>query len=172
MKKHLPNGLTVLRLMLAMAFPFLPVAWRLPVFLVSAFTEFLDGFLSRRWGVVTEWGKTLDPIADKAFVFAVIGTLFFEGHVELWELLVVGIRDVIVFLGAAGVWLFGDRTDFKRAHPRWLGKITTNFQFAFLLVALVWQEVPMMLTLATATLSTAAAVDYVRFYLHDVRQPA
>jgi CDP-diacylglycerol--glycerol-3-phosphate 3-phosphatidyltransferase len=170
MKHHIPNGLTVLRLLLAMAFPFVGETWRIPIFVVSALTEWSDGFLSRRWGVVTYWGKILDPIADKAFVFSVIATLFFEGHVELWELAVVGVRDLVVLSGALWIWALGDRSDFERAHPRWLGKITTNFQFAFLFVALWWGEVPVWLTLATAALSLAAAVDYVRFYLRDVRK--
>lgn len=169
MKQYIPNSLTALRLILAVVFPFAPEAWRLPIFAISAFTEFADGFLSRRWEVTSDLGRTLDPIADKAFVFAVIATLFFEGAVQLWEFAVVGVRDLVVFAGAAWVYLFGDRADFDQAKPRVLGKFTTNFQFAFLLTALIWQDVPAWLTIPTAIISAAAAIDYARFYLVEVR---
>ena len=89
MKQHIPNSLTVLRLLLAIAFPFVPESWRLPIFVVAAFTEFADGFLGRRWNVTSDLGRTLDPIADKAFVLSVIATLFFAGTVALWEYLVL-----------------------------------------------------------------------------------
>lgn len=167
-KQYIPNSLTVLRLILAVAFPFLPVEWRLPVFIIAAATEFLDGFLARILDVVSETGKILDPIADKAFVLSVVVTIWFQGLVEIWELAFIGARDMYVFGGGVKVWLFGDHSEFKRMRPRLLGKITTNFQFLFLLVALWMKDVPLALVIATGVLSVAAAIDYFLFYNRDV----
>jgi CDP-diacylglycerol--glycerol-3-phosphate 3-phosphatidyltransferase len=166
--KHIPNILTVVRLFLAVAFPFLPPEWRLPIFLVAVATEFLDGFLARIFDAVSETGKILDPIADKAFVLSVVVTIWFEGFAEFWELALIGARDMYVFGGGVKVWLFGDHSEFQRMRPRLLGKITTNFQFVFLLVALWWGDVPLALVLATGGLSVAAAIDYFLFYNRDV----
>jgi CDP-diacylglycerol--glycerol-3-phosphate 3-phosphatidyltransferase len=168
LRSYIPNSLTILRLVLAFAFPFVPPEWRIPIFLVAAATEFLDGFLARMLKVVSESGKILDPIADKAFVLSVVVTIWFEGMVQFWELALIGARDMYVFAGGVKVWLFGDHSEFRRMRPRWLGKITTNFQFAFLLAALWWGEVPLALVIATGALSIAAAIDYFLFYRRDV----
>jgi cardiolipin synthase len=92
-RKDIPNLLTGLRIVLgALVFfglaaaagvpPFPPhpadalaagyIAWTLGAFIVAALTDFLDGFLARRWQVVSPWGAMLDPIADKIAVAAAI----------------------------------------------------------------------------------------------------
>lgn len=170
MKHHIPNSLTMLRIVLAVGFGFVPESWRLPIFVVAAFTEFADGFLARKLGVISSFGRILDPIADKLFVFAVVVTIFLEGWVELWELLAIGMRDMAVFIAVTGIWLFGDRAEFQTMKPRVLGKLTTNFQFAFLLYALVLHDVHLALIIATSAVSAAAAVDYFVSYRRDYRR--
>ena len=125
---------------------------------------------ARKLGVESSFGRIMDPIADKLFVLAVVATVFFEGWVELWEIALVGVRDMAVFLATASIWLFGNRDEFQTMKPRVLGKLTTNFQFAFLLMALVMHDVHLALVVATAVISAAAAVDYFISYNRDIRQ--
>jgi CDP-diacylglycerol---glycerol-3-phosphate 3-phosphatidyltransferase len=74
----------------------------LAVFFLACMTDFLDGYLARRWHVITRFGKLADPIADKALV---IGTLFMlcllDEHpvVPWWPLIVIAIREVAVTVG-------------------------------------------------------------------------
>jgi CDP-diacylglycerol--glycerol-3-phosphate 3-phosphatidyltransferase len=86
--KQLPNLLTGLRLALSLlVFGALAAAGQLPLgaaakagleqaafaaFVVAAVTDFFDGWLARRWGVVSVWGSILDPIADKVLICAAI----------------------------------------------------------------------------------------------------
>ena len=84
-KMNLPNKLTVLRLCLVpvlLAFGFLPETWINPLlssficavlFIGTSVTDMLDGKIARKRGLVTDFGKFLDPVADK---FMVIGALF------------------------------------------------------------------------------------------------
>ncbi len=79
-RRLLPNALTVLRLLLAGAFFATLNAYRYPdhntiwanvavgVFIVAAITDALDGFLARRWGVVSTFGRIMDPFCDKVLV--------------------------------------------------------------------------------------------------------
>lgn len=161
-RRYIPNALTWLRLALAAVFPFVGPDLRLWVFGGAALTEFIDGFLARRWNVVSQFGRTLDPIADKLFVLSVVGTFLWEGWVELWEVALIGIRDAVSVLGAGYVGFRHGRERFEGLKPRWLGKITTNLQFLFLLVVLFEHDAPLWLVAVTAALSTAAALDYIR----------
>jgi phosphatidylglycerophosphate synthase len=167
-KRHFPNSLTVVRVALAFAFPALPNDFRLAALIIAVLTEWLDGALSRLWSVESTFGRMLDPVADKIFVVAMLATFVWEGLVTLPVVGLVLLRDVTVATACVLVLLFGDRSELFRMPPRIFGKITTAFQFAFLLALLIWQESPMWLTVTTIALSAVAAVDYVRIYFSEI----
>lgn len=79
MYEHIPNGLTCLRLALIPVFVFLmtwpgdkPYPLAGVVFAAAALTDFIDGYLARRWNVVSDFGKLFDPLADKILVMAAL----------------------------------------------------------------------------------------------------
>jgi CDP-diacylglycerol---glycerol-3-phosphate 3-phosphatidyltransferase len=79
-RRHLPNALTVLRLFIAAAFflalnqfryPGVNPGWAnlaIAIFIVGALTDLLDGWLARRWGVESAFGRLMDPFVDKVLV--------------------------------------------------------------------------------------------------------
>lgn len=114
MPLNLPTTLTVFRLCAALGisvvFVMLPAQYSavvaLSLFAVASITDWLDGFIARRWKQETELGAMLDPIADKALVlvslFAIIGLhglnmwLFFPAIIIVFrEILVSGIREFV-----------------------------------------------------------------------------
>ncbi len=64
------------------------------LFLLAASTDRLDGYLARRMGQVTDWGKLMDPIADKLLIGAVLVTLSWLGDLPWWVTAVIGAREV------------------------------------------------------------------------------
>jgi CDP-diacylglycerol--glycerol-3-phosphate 3-phosphatidyltransferase len=97
------NAVSFLRLLLA-----LPVSitiingertLALILMLSAYFSDLLDGFIARKTNTVSEWGKIIDPLADKIFVGIVILVMFSKGMIPLWFLLVVALRDLIIFFG-------------------------------------------------------------------------
>ena len=98
---NVPNALTVLRLALVPVFvAFLLVGgtgWRIAAFLafaVASVTDLLDGELARRSGMVTDFGKIADPIADKALTGSALITLSVLGELSAWVTVIIMVREV------------------------------------------------------------------------------
>lgn len=100
---NIPNALTAVRLLLAF-----PCAWAISegaytcavaIFIVAFLTDFLDGTIARRFNQSTEFGRMLDPIADKTFVILAVLAIFLRGLVPAWFLGVIIGRDVLILLG-------------------------------------------------------------------------
>ena len=104
--KSLPNVLSVLRILMTplfVIFMFQDTAYYLLlsfllVFIISI-TDFFDGYYARKYNLVTELGKYLDPIADKIFILAVLITFhyFLGGNIlPVWMIVLIFFRDIIV----------------------------------------------------------------------------
>ena len=118
--KNLPNYLTYLRILLIpviIALFFIPsaaAAWAaLGLYTVASITDFLDGYLARKWNVESAFGRFLDPISDKIFIASLLVTLVgFDRLDGIWivpviiilmrEFLVAGLRE---FLGPMNIQL-------------------------------------------------------------------
>jgi phosphatidylglycerophosphate synthase len=162
LRHAVPNGFSLARLFLGAAFPFLPHDWRLGVILLAGATDFLDG-LSARWlKAESEFGRMFDPVADKVFVLALVGTLLAEGVLTGPWVLGIAARDGAVLVGVGWVVLRGRWQEARSLRPSWLGKCTTAAQFAVLAVAVAWGTPPVGFLAFTTILSVAAALDYAR----------
>lgn len=137
---NVPNAITLSRLVLTGIF----VAgasfdgaignWvALVSFVIAAISDFFDGYLARKLGLVTPMGKLMDPLADKVLVCSAFVYLSAEGFCPVWvtvlilarEFLVTGLRQIAV---EAGQVLAADR----------LGKWKTGLQLTFCITCLVW----------------------------------
>ena len=100
---NLPNLLTMLRIA---AIPLLSVIlmsesrmagfWAAVVFALASITDWLDGYLARRMGIVTVFGKFLDPIADKLIVMSALIMILPFGRVPAWMVLIILGREIII----------------------------------------------------------------------------
>ena len=85
----IPNVLTLIRLILVPVYWVLMLGyhldyWALGAFLLASATDMLDGFLARRMQCITDFGKLMDPLADKLMVLSVLFTLLIRGIIP-WE---------------------------------------------------------------------------------------
>lgn len=95
--------MTALRVLLVPAIVVLLLAdttgtalWALVLFIVASLTDTADGWLARRRGEVTRWGKLADPAADKLLVLGVLAALVWTGAVAWWVLAVIALRELAV----------------------------------------------------------------------------
>lgn len=124
MAKHIPNALTILRFILIpfivgylseenyiLAFVFLTL---------SGLTDVLDGFIARKFNFVTNFGKLIDPLADKATQVSVLATLTLQHIIPLWILIIVLLKECIMIAGAS--FLYGKELVVS---SKWYGKLST-----------------------------------------------
>jgi CDP-diacylglycerol--glycerol-3-phosphate 3-phosphatidyltransferase len=100
---NIPNILTLMRIAAIPLMVFLLLTgeressfWAAALFSVASFTDWLDGYLARRMGIVTVFGKFLDPIADKLIVMAALIMIIPLGRVPAWIVLVILGREMII----------------------------------------------------------------------------
>lgn len=140
---NLPNKLTVLRIILAPLFLLLSVvdfpfhyAAALVVFILAALTDMWDGKIARARGLITNFGKFLDPLADKMLTTAAFLLFLAIGRMDVWALMIVLTREFMV----TSVRLIAAKDGTVIAASLW-GKTKTVAQFIaiiYMLVALEW----------------------------------
>jgi CDP-diacylglycerol--glycerol-3-phosphate 3-phosphatidyltransferase len=149
-------------LALALVLPFVPPFLRLPLVATAAATDFLDGWIARRFAATTELGRLLDGVADKAFALAVVLTLTIDGAMRPWQGLLVLARDLVVVVLAAWLALRHAWVGIRHMQVRWAGKLATLCAFlwflALLLGAPAFLSTPLFVCAAGASLW--AAGDY------------
>ena len=166
---NLPNKLTILRILLV---PFiilcfyLPAAWGMwiavALFVAAAVTDTVDGRYARAHNMVTDFGKFMDPIADKLLVNAVLIMLTAEGKVPAVVTILFIAREFVV----SGLRLVAASRGVVLAAGS-LGKIKTTLQdiaLPFLMVGDVWKGfriVGVVLLFASLFMSIWSGLDYV-----------
>jgi CDP-diacylglycerol--glycerol-3-phosphate 3-phosphatidyltransferase len=103
---NIPNLLTMLRLVLVPVFAWLLLReggedqasriWAAVVFVLASVTDFFDGYLARKWNIVTTFGKVADPIADKALTGCALIGLSYLGELPWWVTIVILGREIMV----------------------------------------------------------------------------
>lgn len=134
--RHVPNGITTLRILIAAAFPLCPESAHLPLILAGLASEFLDGFLARLFNCTSYLGQVLDPIADKLFVLSISVTWIVLGKITLLQWLLFALRDFGVFFIFLILLAIGRLRSVKSVKARFLSKVTTAFQYLLFLVVL------------------------------------
>lgn len=125
----LASKITVLRIM---AIPLFVIAllehrlgWARLIFVLSVFSDALDGAIARLRGERTALGSFLDPLADKLLLLATYVAFSTLGWIPVWVFIAVLSRDLLIVLGWTVVYIL---TGNSKIQPRPLGKLTTALQ--------------------------------------------
>lgn len=160
------NKLTILRVILIPVFvvfllyDFVPFHSLVAagIFVLASATDWLDGHIARKYNQITNFGKIVDPLADKLLVAAALIGLVELGTVSSWVAIIILSREFII----TGIRIAAASEGVVIA-ASWWGKIKTTLQFVAIVAALVfgpglWIDIAMW-TAAVATL--VSGVDYV-----------
>lgn len=172
--RQLPNAITIVRILCAPVFLWMLLAdhgndgplrwWAAVLFIVAIATDGIDGYLARKYEIVTDLGKLLDPIADKALTGCAFVGLSILGELPWWITIVVLVREVGITVHRLVV-----ASDHVVA-AAWMGKLKTVAQAVALSLALLplwtivgdWIHVVNTIAMTIAVVLTmASGIDYV-----------
>lgn len=139
-KWNIPNALSVVRMALIPVFMTLYLlhvdTWAFAVLFVSGLTDFVDGFVARRFDMITDCGKLLDPLSDKLTQVAVVVCLTTR-YSELLPLTVLCFaKELSQAIG--GILLLKKNVQAQGA--RWFGKASTVLFYVTMLVIVLWYD--------------------------------
>ena len=167
---NLPNKLTTLRVIMIPFFViFMLTGWggeaskwiSLAIFIVASLTDLLDGHIARKHNLVTNFGKFMDPLADKLLVCTALICLTSMNRLNVIVVLVIIAREFII----SGFRLVASDNGIVIAASYW-GKFKTVSQMALIIVLImdlggVWNVVGTVLTWVALILTVVSLIDYI-----------
>lgn len=176
--RQLPNAITVARIPLAVIFlvllllggtyglPEPALRWTAAIlFIVGISTDWVDGYLARRYDIVSDFGKLWDPIADKLLTGAGFIGLAILGEVDWWIVIIILIREWGITVHRLMV------ASEHVVAAAWMGKIKTAVQGVALGWALLplhvligldaWTAITFVLMILVLVLTVASGIDYI-----------
>lgn len=169
-----PNMLSVIRLCLVPVFVIVYFsngahagAWAVGVYILATFTDYLDGHLARKYNLITNLGKVLDPLGDKMLTFAVLACITIDGLIPGWVVAVFVIKELLMGLGGL---LIHRRAKVEIPPSNYIGKTATVMFFVICAVLILFDGIPH--TAAVIMISAALAVSMAAFvsYLCKFRE--
>ena len=166
---NLPNKLTTFRVILIPFFVFFMLAPNMTginhyiaaaIFIVASLTDLLDGKIARKYNLVTNFGKFMDPLADKLLVCSAMICLIQTGQLAAWIVVIIIAREFII----SGFRLIASDNGVVIAASYW-GKFKTTFQMIAVILMIfnipALKTVTFMLLAAAVVLTIVSLVKYV-----------
>ena len=139
MLKNIPNILTILR------FIFIPIILYfiftgnyilgIVFFTISGVTDVLDGFIARKFNLISNFGKLMDPLADKLTQICILASLVKVDIIPFWILVIVILKEFIMVIGAS--FLYGKDVV---VYSKWYGKLATILFYLAIVISLITKQ--------------------------------
>lgn len=167
---NLPNQLTLLRVLLVPLFVLLlllPMESRagryiaLFIFIAASLTDLFDGKIARKYNLVTNFGKFMDPLADKLLVISAMICLVAKGELAAWIVIIIMAREFII----SGFRLVASDAGIVIAASYW-GKFKTVFQMIMIILIIldlpgVFEIITAVVTYVALALTVISLADYI-----------
>jgi len=125
--------------------------WAGGIYMLATFTDFLDGYIARKFDLITRLGRILDPLADKLMIFTVLVSLMIKGLIPWWAASVYFVKEVLMGFGV--LFFYKKANDVLPSNL--LGKFAAVF---FYLVCLAIMLIPQMSQNLTMVLISVALI--------------
>jgi CDP-diacylglycerol---glycerol-3-phosphate 3-phosphatidyltransferase len=128
----LSNGLSIIRIPLALLFLWHNIYVRIIAIVLAMFTDSIDGYFARKYKSASKFGAFLDPAMDKFFVYFILSIFLYENQIYLWQAFAMISRDFALLIFALFLTVTKKISTYEVKAIRW-GKVTTAMQFCILI---------------------------------------
>lgn len=139
MLKHIPNALTIMRFLLIPFILFYIFTGNYILafifFTLSGLTDIADGFIARKFNLISNFGKLMDPLADKLTQILTLTSLVITDIIPLWILVIVLLKEFIMIVGAS--FLYGKDVV---VYSKWYGKLATVLFYIAIVCSLLLKQ--------------------------------
>ena len=136
--RHIPNAITITRLILVLPIAFFIIeetyGLALVLFAISGVSDGMDGFLARRYGWVSAFGRLIDPLADKLMMITTAIVLGSLDHFPIMLVTLIVTKDLAIL---GGVFSYTSLAGLPKIQPNLLGKLTTAAQIVLIVLVLL-----------------------------------
>lgn len=174
---NIPNMLTVFRIILVPIYLYVffnggdnNILYSGLIFILAGFTDVLDGYIARKYDMITKLGSVLDPFADKLMSFAVLISFTYGKIIPPWIIIILGIKELAQIIGAIIMYIFKG----KQVLPanRFGKNATVAFYISILSVILKFPEgIVRILFILTIVLNIVAFINYLIIFLKMDNKP-
>ena len=170
MLKHVPNILTIIRFLLIPFIIFYIFTGNYLLafifFTISGITDIADGFIARKFNLISNFGKLMDPLADKLTQISTLASLVLTNIIPIWILIIVLLKEFIMIVGAS--FLYGKDVV---VYSRWYGKLATVLFYVAIVFSLltkqfaltsIWNQLDFILYCLALITTVFALIMYVK----------
>ncbi|HEX3029343.1 MAG TPA: CDP-diacylglycerol--glycerol-3-phosphate 3-phosphatidyltransferase [Clostridia bacterium] len=134
---NIPNILTILRFLLVPVFGYYMYDEKyliaIVLFLVAGLTDVLDGYIARRFNMITAWGKLADPAADKLMQITALIMLTYKRFLPIEVIIIVLAKELFMIIGSVKLL----RKDKVVVSANWYGKLATVIFYAAIIMTII-----------------------------------
>ncbi len=169
MPRYVPNLITSIRFFLVPIFIAVfysssenHLLYSTLIFALAGITDMLDGYVARKYDLITKLGTALDPLADKLMQLTVLITFASKGYIPLWAIVIMGVKEVLMIIGALILYIGKTKVAIS---ANIFGKLSTViFYVTIFTIAFITKSashpVSLILIVATVVITVIAFINY------------
>ena len=169
MPRYVPNIITSIRFLLVPIYILVfysdmnnSLLYATLIFALAGITDMLDGYIARKYDLITKLGTVLDPLADKLMQLTVLVTFTSKNYIPMWAIVIIGIKEILMILG--GLILYYGKNDIAIPSDKYGKFATVMFYVTIFTISFssagADSTIGMILITATVVITLIAFVNY------------
>lgn len=150
----IPNILTTVRLFLVPIFIFIfflkpegNIIYATYIFILAGITDILDGYIARKYNLITKWGQAMDPLADKLMQVTVIICFTIKNYLPIWVIIIIGLKELLMVLGGLFLYYRKDKSVIPANKYGKLATIVFYIAILYLAFGLPYSIIPIVIAI-------------------------
>lgn len=141
------------------------------VYAAASFTDFLDGYIARKYSLISDLGKILDPLGDKLMTLAVLVCITVDQIIPVWAVVVAITKELLMLLGGA---IIRKREGGEIPSSNIIGKTSTVVFFIVCVTLMIFRSIPdraaTLMISAAIILMLMALISYIRTFVYIMKK--